>query len=246
MVLVVTESLPEFVSQPFEPAGLRHRSGPGGPQGYLDQILVPALLIQGTVDLYKAVLAPSQTEFYGDELGNLTDPSAGGRLTIVPVIGGSGPQSLVPLPYSLGLAAPANNAITVPITPELTDPTTYVVGSPHLTFDYSGIGTSSHVYAQIVDTKTNLVVGNIVTPVDVTLDGRSRQAEVDMEDVVWTYTDVNKDDLELQITGSATPYENFTSYGVINVSNVQLTLPTAGADAQVAPEAWPAIALAAV
>ena len=67
-----------------------------------------------------------------------------------------------------------------------------------------------------------------------------------MEDVVWTYTDVNKDDLELQITGSATPYENFTSYGVINVSNVQLTLPTAGADAQVAPEAWPAIALAAV
>ena len=49
-----------------------------------------------------------------------------------------------------------------------------MVGTPHLTFDYSGIGTTRHVYAQIVDKKTGLVVGNIVTPVSVTLDGTDK------------------------------------------------------------------------
>jgi ABC-2 type transport system ATP-binding protein len=35
--------------------------------------------------------------------------------------------------------------------------TTTVVGAPELTFTYSGIGTSRHVYAQIVDKSTGLV-----------------------------------------------------------------------------------------
>ena len=56
-----------------------------------------------------------------------------------------------------------------------------------------------------------------------------------MEDVTWTYTDAygtsthpnNYTDLELQITSSATAYENFTSYGYMDISNVQVTLPTA-------------------
>ena len=56
-----------------------------------------------------------------------------------------------------------------------------------------------------------------------------------MEDIAWTYTndtgdptnEINYDDLELQIIGSATPYLNFTEYGYIDVSNVQLTFPTA-------------------
>lgn len=165
----------------------------------------------------------------------------------MPVLGGSGPQSLAGFPASLGLGSEASYAITVPINSGLTAGNTYVVGSPHLTFDYSGIGTSRHVYAQIVDKNTGLVVGNIVTPVDVTLDGRSRTADVNMEDVAWTYTDAdgtttrpnNYNDLELQIVGSATPYENFLQYGYINVSNVQLTLPTA---VSATPELWPAVA----
>ncbi|RDH78337.1 peptidase S15 [Mycolicibacterium moriokaense] len=200
--------------------------------------------------LYSADELPTAgSPFFGADLTDLVDPAAGGRLVIVPVLGGSGPQSEAGFPYSLGLGAPATNAITVPIDPGLSSGDTYVVGSPHLTFDYQGIGTSRHVYAQIVDTNTGLVVGNIVTPVDVTLDGRQRTAEVDMEDIAWTYTDdsgdpahpVNYDDLELQIVGSATPYLNFTEYGYINVSHVALTFPTAGADAHVQPENWPAV-----
>lgn len=57
-----------------------------------------------------------------------------------------------------------------------------------------------------------------------------------MEDIAWTYTDANGtetypnnyDDLELQVTSSATAYEDFTSFGVIHISNVNVSLPTAG------------------
>jgi ABC-2 type transport system ATP-binding protein len=35
--------------------------------------------------------------------------------------------------------------------------------------------------------------------------------------------------LTLQLIGSATAYEDFTSVGIINVSAVQLALPTVGA-----------------
>ena len=100
-------------------------------------------------------------------------------------------------------------------------------------FDHSrcSTGVASAAF-QIVDTSTGLVVGNIVTPVDVTLDGTSRKADVNIEDVTWTCTDAygtstrpnNYTDLELQITSSATAYENFTSYGYIDISNVQVTL----------------------
>ncbi len=178
----------------------------------------------------------SPSSFFGTPLTNLIADGAGGRLLFVPVLGGSGPQSAAGFPASLGLGAPASNAISIPINPGLTSGETQVVGPPELTFDYTGIGTSRHVYAQIVDKNTGQVVGNIVTPVDVTLNGRQQQAQVKMEDIAWTYTDdtgdpnheVNYDDLELQIVGSATPYLNFTEFGYMDVSNVQLTFPTAG------------------
>ena len=40
---------------------------------------------------------------------------AGGNLFIVPVIGGSGPQNATSLPYSLGLASEARNALDVAV-----------------------------------------------------------------------------------------------------------------------------------
>jgi len=41
------------------------------------------------------------------------------------------------------------------------------------------------------------------------------------------YTMGPDDSLTLQIIGSATPFENFTAFGVIDISDVDLTLPTA-------------------
>jgi ABC-2 type transport system ATP-binding protein len=40
-----------------------------------------------------------------------------------------------------------------------------------VTLHYSGLGTSRNVYAQLVDDKTGRVLGNILTPIPVKLDG---------------------------------------------------------------------------
>ena len=96
-----------------------------------------------------------------------------------------------------------------------------------MTVNYSGLGTSRFVYAQIVDNKTGRVVGNVVTPIPVTLDGQSRHVTVDLEDIA--YTAGPGDSLTLQLVASTTPYQNFTSAGVINGSSVEVSLPTVGA-----------------
>lgn len=157
--------------------------------------------------------------------------ASGGTLAIVPVIGGSGPQTQALFPVSLGLGAKAKEAINVTVTapppadPESDDPVAYVVGAPEVTLHYSGIGTAKHVYAQLVDKATGRVAGNIVTPIPVVLDGKPQTVTVPMEDIAYTMG--ANDSLALQIVGSATAYEDFTAYGVIDVSRVDLTLPTA-------------------
>ena len=109
-------------------------------------------------------------------------------------------------------------------TPKSTT-TTYVVGAPKLSFDYSGTGTASHVYAQFVDDTSGLVLGNLVTPIAVTLDGQSRTATVDLEQVAQTLRP--GETLTVQLVASAFPYETINSFGVLNVSSMTLSLPTA-------------------
>lgn len=157
--------------------------------------------------------------------------ASGGTLGIVPIIGGSGPAPQASIPYSLGLASKASNAINVAVP---TQPGTKYLGAPTISFDYQGLGTSRFVYAQLVDNQTGLVVGNLVTPVPVTLDGRSHSVTFNMENIVYNVANPG-DDLTLQITSSATAYERFTAFGVINISNIDLTLPTAN-PANITPE----------
>ena len=175
---------------------------------------------------------PLIKDFYYGNVPVVTNGS-GGFLPIVPLIGGSGPQSEAGFPYSLGLGSQASNAIKVPLNDGALNTT--VVGAPKLSMTYSGIGTSRHVYGQIVDKETGLVVGNIVTPIPVTLDGTTRTVNIPMEQIVYTYDGAVPDgaDLELQIVGSATPYLNLTEYGFINVSDVTVSLPTPGTEVTV-------------
>lgn len=151
--------------------------------------------------------------------------SSGGILAIAPIIGGSGPQPKAQFPLSLALGTPAANAINVPVTASTSTGPTYIVGAPTVTMTYAGLGTSRVVYAQFVDTNTGRVVGNILTPIPVTLDGATRTVTVSTEDIA--YTAEPGDSLTLQIVGSATPFENFTSYGAIDISQVDVTVPTA-------------------
>ena len=60
-----------------------------------------------------------------------------------------------------------------------------MVGEPRLRLTYNGTGApaDTHVYAQIVDTARNLVLGNVSTPIPVKLDGRPHTIERPLEPV---------------------------------------------------------------
>ncbi|WP_192860051.1 CocE/NonD family hydrolase [Mycobacterium sp. MS1601] len=174
------------------------------------------------------------TGFFGSEVINQSGP--GGLLPVVPFLGGSGPQTQAPFPLSLPSAAASRHALEVEIASQGTaQAPVHIVGAPTVTLTYSGVGTSRTIYAQLVDDKTGLVVGNLVTPIPVTLDGRQHTVEIKMENIAYTMAD-SRDVLRLQIVDSAVAYEDFTSFGIVNVSDVAISLPTA---AQAVPTTLP-------
>ena len=131
---------------------------------------------------------------------------------------------------SAATAAPARNALNLDVS---VPGGTQIVGAPQLTFTYSGLGTTRTVYAQIVDNQSGLVLGNIDSPIPVTLDGRTHTVSLalgTLQDVAYTAPS-GGGTLTLQLAGSATQFEDLTSYGVINVSDMTISLPTVGAGA---------------
>ncbi|WP_235009606.1 CocE/NonD family hydrolase [Mycobacterium sp. 3519A] len=147
----------------------------------------------------------------------VTSSSQQRSLPLIPYLGGSG-IPFVPIaftaPYALNLRT------------EKATTTTYVVGAPKLSFSYSGTGTSTHVYAQLVDNQTGLVLSYLATPIPVTLDGATHTVDLPLEPV--SYTMRPGDSVTLQLVGSAGLYATvIPSGGVLNVSNMKLTLPTA-------------------
>jgi ABC-2 type transport system ATP-binding protein len=167
---------------------------------------------------------PTKAAFYGDRYQ--VPGSTSGLLPIVPVLGGSGPQSLAGFPVSLVSGAKVEHGALNLTVPNASDSvTTYVVGRPQVTVTYAGLGTSRNVYAQLVDEETGRVLGNIVSSIPVKLDGVERTVTVDMEAIAYTMQPGDR--LTLQIFDSATSFENFTSYGLVNVTSVSLSLPTA-------------------
>jgi ABC-2 type transport system ATP-binding protein len=169
---------------------------------------------------YTSGLMPYDPAFNNPE--SLEFDGTGGLLGIVPFIGGSGPQTAASFPLSLGQAAEARNALNVSVPLAVG---TKIAGAPTLSFTYTGLGTSRFLFAQLVDESTGLVVGNINTPVPVTLDGREHDVELPLEYIAYTAYD-SADSLTLQITSSATSFWNFTSFGVANISDIKLLVPT--------------------
>jgi ABC-2 type transport system ATP-binding protein len=140
-----------------------------------------------------------------------------GMLPLIPYLGGSG----VPfVPYAL----PAVNAVSLKVPASTT--TTYLVGAPTLTLTYSGTGSARHVYAQLVDNQTGMVLGSLVTPVPVTLDGETHTITVDLEPVAHTLRP--GESVTLQLVSSAGLYETIVpSFGTLTVSSMQISVPTA-------------------
>jgi ABC-2 type transport system ATP-binding protein len=74
------------------------------------------------------------------------------------------------------------------------------------------------------------VIGSIVTAVPVTLDGKSHTVSIPLQQIAYTQY-ANSPALSLQITSSATQFAN-SSFGVVNIANVRLDLPTRATDNQ--------------
>ncbi len=181
-------------------------------------------------------------EFSSDEYpikkaGDLIATSGSGVLPLLPVLGGSGPQFRAfepgPIAGLLGVWSGTYAANAVNLKTPVAATTTYIVGAPQLSFTYSGTGTARHVYAQLVDNTTGLVLGNLVTPIPVTLDGETRTVDIPLEMVAHTLRP--GESVTVQIVASAVQYESIWSLGALNVSNMTLALPIADATVISAP-----------
>jgi ABC-2 type transport system ATP-binding protein len=123
--------------------------------------------------------------------------------------------------------AKATNAVNVSIVAPAT--TAVIVGAPELTITYSGTVTDgarpTRVFAQLVDDATSLVLGNQITPIAVTLDGKPHTLTVPLEDVAFTARPGTS--LTLQIVATTVAYATPRLGGSIDFSAVSVTLPTA-------------------
>jgi ABC-2 type transport system ATP-binding protein len=139
---------------------------------------------------------------------------------------GSGTLPLVPGPAGGGaliLATPAPAAFEVPIEGPKSE--SDIVGVPRVKIEYTGTGAPAHthVYAQIVDPRRNIVVGNVPTPVPVELDGKTHSLNLPLEPIA-SRTPAGGG-YRLQLTSSTTVYDIQRSVGAVNLKRVEIALP---------------------
>jgi ABC-2 type transport system ATP-binding protein len=164
-------------------------------------------------------------------------PLAAGRSLVAT---GSGTLPLAPGPGEGAAIASARaaNAVNVAV-PRPAGPT-HLVGAPQLTLTYTGTAAPAdvRVYAQLVDDATGIVLGNQVTPIPLTLDGRARTVSRPLEMVSALAKPGSG--LTLQLFASSNVYDLQRATGAVTFSNVRLRLPTA--DRSKAPPGYPGAA----
>jgi ABC-2 type transport system ATP-binding protein len=149
--------------------------------------------------------------------------------------GGSGPPTVaanakaanivdsVALPVTPG---PATNALTITVP---TPRAAVLLGPPTLSMTYSGTVAPgprpTRVFAQLVDPPTGIVVNNQITPIPVTLDGKSHRVTIPLESV--GYTAKAGGSLELQLVATTVAYITPRLGGSVTFERVRLDLPTA-------------------
>ncbi len=147
--------------------------------------------------------------------------------------GGAGPITLPANADLLGglvqpiTPAKATNAVNVTIDPGTTD--ALALGAPELTITYSGTADPaplpSRVFAQLVDDTTGVVVGDQITPVAVTLDGKQHTATTDLEVIAQHLTPGHT--LTLQIVATTVAYAIPRLHGEVNFNSIKISLPIA-------------------
>ena len=136
----------------------------------------------------------------------------------LPISPGAGNGTLIaasPSPDAFNLDIPAPGGVAD------------LVGAPRLKVDYTGTGApaGTHVYGQIVDTARNLVVGNLATPIPVTLDGKAHSVQRPLEPIGYRAGPGSR--LRLQLVPATSLYAEQRSAGALTLSSVDLRLPVA-------------------
>jgi ABC-2 type transport system ATP-binding protein len=146
--------------------------------------------------------------------------------------GGSGPATYHGSNATAAIAAPvaatkATNAVNVTIP--AAHVTTPVIGAPTVTLTYTGAGTTTttatKVFAQVVDDASGVVLGNQITPIPVTLDGRPHTVTQPLE--IVSATAKPRETFTLQLVASSTAYNIQRSGGAVTFSKIHVALPTA-------------------
>ncbi len=120
---------------------------------------------------------------------------------------------------------PAANALDVEIAVD--DGPHLVVGAPELTFTYRGTPGSGdrpqRVFAQLVDDRSRLVVGNQITPIQVELDGEPHTVTVPLEMIAHRLEPGAP--LRLQLVASTVAYAEPQFGGSLDVESLEISLP---------------------
>jgi ABC-2 type transport system ATP-binding protein len=149
--------------------------------------------------------------------------------------GGSGP----PVVAANAKAANVVDSVALPVTPgpaknalNITVPLTraaVLVGPPTLSMTYSGTVAAgprpTRVFAQLVDPATGIVVNNQITPIPVTLDGKSHSVTIPLESI--GYTAKAGTSLTLQLVATTVAYITPRLGGTITFHRVRVDVPTA-------------------
>jgi len=168
---------------------------------------------------------------YPAEAGEPITATGSGTLELV-AEGGAGSSTVDPASDDIvgsfaGRITPsiATNSVDLTLT---TADEALVVGAPKLKFTYSGTSPAgdkpNRVFAQLVDDTYGVVVGNQITPVEITLDGETHTAEVDLEVVAQHMKPGSS--LRLQLVATTVAYAVPQLGGSIDFESIEISLPT--------------------
>jgi ABC-2 type transport system ATP-binding protein len=139
--------------------------------------------------------------------------SGSGTLPILPGQGSGGAIFATQAPVAVNLPIPGPSGAA------------NVVGAPHLSLAYQGTAAPQNtwIYAQFVNPRNGIVLGNMATPIPVTLDGQQHSISRDLEMVAARapagggYT--------LQLTPSSSLFDIQRSAGAVTFHNISVSMP---------------------
>jgi ABC-2 type transport system ATP-binding protein len=122
--------------------------------------------------------------------------------------------------------AKATNAVDVAVT---VGSRAVLLGEPQLRLTYRGTTPKgvrpTRVFAQLVDDATGIVVGNQVTPIAVTLDGKPHDVSVPLEAI--SFTGQTGARLTLQLVATTVAYAEPRLGGSVQFDRIDVALPVA-------------------